>query len=142
MFIHNLQLSKTRVQFSCVITTTHDFITTFKKKQGRYEDKPSILAKFQRQAIWIHKMDIHTMGNLKSIGYLQLIHQMLTNMKQLLIDLQSIVETRDISLELFRPRAVDTNGHFLRTTEAFSISTPSDISVKMYERLVDKWSDI
>jgi hypothetical protein len=142
MFIYNLQLSKTRVRFSCVITTTYDFTKTFKQKQGRYEDKPSILSKFQKQAIWIHKMDIQTMGNLKSIGYLQLIHPTLTNAKQLLIDIQSIVETRDISLEIFRPRAIDENGHLLRTTEAYSISTPSDISVKMYESLVDKWSDI
>ncbi len=142
MFIYNLQLSKTRVRFSCVVATTHDFTKTFKHKQGRYEDKPSILSKFQKQAIWIHKMDIQTMGNLKSIGYLQLIHPTLTNAKQLLIDIQLIVETRDISLEIFRPRAINENGQLLRTTEAYSISTPSDISVKMYESLVDKWSDI
>lgn len=52
------------------------------------------------------------------------------------------METRDILLEVFCPRAIDESRQLLQTTEAFSISTPSDISVKMYESLVDKWSDI
>jgi hypothetical protein len=82
------------------------------------------------------------MGDQKIIGYLQNIHPTMTDQKKLLTDLQTIVETRDISLELFRPRAIDTDGQLIVTTEAFAITVPIDISNQMHSSLVDKWDDI
>jgi hypothetical protein len=83
----------------------------------------------QQKSIWVQQMDLQTMGDQKIIGYLQNIHPNLTDQKKLLTDLQSVVETRDISIELFQPRALDTNGSLIATTEAFAVTVLLDISL-------------
>jgi hypothetical protein len=140
-YVYNLQLTKTRIRFSCVITLSSNFRQVFCQKDSMH-NKLSLLQQMQQKSIWVQQMDLQTMGNQKIIGYLQNIHPTLTDQKKLITDLQSVVETRDISLELFRPRAIDNNGALIATTKAFAITVPIDISNQMHMSLVDKWDDI
>jgi hypothetical protein len=140
-YVYNLQLTKTRIRFSCVITLSSTFRQVFRQKDSLH-NKLSLLQQMQQKAIWVQQMDLQTMGDQKIIGYLQNIHPAMTDQKKLITDLQSVVETRDISLELFRPRAIDDNGTLVATTEAFAITVPIDISNQMHESLVHKWDDI
>jgi hypothetical protein len=140
-YVYNLQLTKTRIRFSCVISLSSTFRQMFRQKEGLH-NKLSLLQQMQQKSIWVQQVDLQTMGDQKIIGYLQNVHPSMTNQKKLLTDLQSIVETRDISLELFRPRAIDNDGTLLATTEAFAITVPTDISNQMHSSLVDKWDDI
>jgi hypothetical protein len=73
-------------------------------------NKLSLLQQTQQKSIWVQQIDLQTMGDQKIIGYLQNIQFNMIDQKKLLTDLQSVVETRDISIQLFPPQALDTNG--------------------------------
>jgi hypothetical protein len=140
-YVYNLQLTKTRIRFSCVITLSSNFRKVFRQKESIH-NKLSLLQQMQQKAIWVQETDLQTMGDQKIIGYLQNIHPNMTDQKKLLTDLQSIVETRDISIELFRPRALNSDGTLIASTEALAVTVPIDISNQMHTSLTDKWDDI
>ncbi len=56
--------------------------------------------------IHMKRINIQTLGEIKLIGFLQFIHPHFSNIKKLLIELQSILETKDITIEMYRPSAI------------------------------------
>jgi hypothetical protein len=56
--------------------------------------------------------------------------------------LQAILETRDVSVELYRPRAIDKKGKIITAPEAIAIGAPIDISIEVYKSLINKWSAV
>jgi hypothetical protein len=53
------------------------------------------------------------MGEVKLIEFLQFIHPRFINLKKVLVELQAIVETKDIVVELYRPRATSPDQSIL-----------------------------
>jgi hypothetical protein len=86
--------------------------------------------------------NIQTLGEIKLVGFLQFIHPHYSNIKQLLLELQSILETKDIMLEIYRPRALSKDNKILDAPEALAIGAPSDISIAVYKSLLEKWKGI
>jgi hypothetical protein len=80
------------------------------------------------------------MGEVKLIGFLQYVLPKFTNLKNLTIKLQAIVETSDI--KIYRPRAINEKGNIITAPEAIAIGAPSDISIKVYKSLIDKWTSV
>jgi hypothetical protein len=70
------------------------------------------------------------------------IHPYHTNLKQLLVAIQAIVETRDIVIEVYRPRAIKKDKSIITAPEAITIGAPSDISVQIYKSLMEKWPGV
>jgi hypothetical protein len=101
-----------------------------------------LLKTFRKEKLWVQPTAIQTMGEVKLIGFLQFVHPKFTNLKKLAIKLQAIVETRDLVVEIYRPRALDENGSIITAPEAIAIGAPSDISVSVYKSLIDKWSSV
>jgi hypothetical protein len=87
-------------------------------------------------------MTVQTMGEIKLIGFLQFIHPKYTNLKKLTIELQAIVEMRDISVEIYQPRAIDEKGNIITAPEAIAIGAPSDISIDVYKSLINRWPEV
>jgi hypothetical protein len=61
------------------------------------------------------------------------------SIKQLLLELQSILETKDITLEMYRPRAVTKDNKIIDAPEVLAIGAPNDISIAVYKSLLKKW---
>jgi hypothetical protein len=59
--------------------------------------------------------------------------------KKLTIKLQTIVETLDISVEIYRPRAIDEQGQIITAPEAIAIGALSDISIVLASQNDPKW---
>jgi hypothetical protein len=76
------------------------------------------------------------------VRFLQFIHPHYSNNKQLLLELQSILETKDITLEMYRPRATTKDNKITAAPEALAIGAPSDISIAVYKSLLEKWEGI
>jgi hypothetical protein len=115
-----------------VITSSFNLGQPIRNQVQANDDQLNLLKLFRKEKMWVQPSNIQTMGEIKLVGFLQFIHPHCTNLKKLLIALQAIVETRDIVVELYRPRAVNKNNGIIMAPEAIAIGAPSDISIDIY----------
>jgi hypothetical protein len=60
----------------------------------------TLLNKMKLAKIHLKPLNIQTLGEILLVGFLQFIHLHFTNIQKLLIELQSILETKDITIEI------------------------------------------
>ncbi len=102
----------------------------------------TLLNAMRKSKIYMKPLNIQTLGEIKLIGFLQFIHPHFSNIKKLLIELQSILETKDITIEMYRPSAITKDNKIIDAPEALAIGAPSDISIAVYKSLIEKWDGI
>ncbi len=141
-YLYNLHISPSRIRTSMVITSSFNLGQLFRNQARASDDQLNLLKMFRQEKLWVQPSTIQTMGEIKLIGFLQFVHPHCTNLKKLLISLQAIVETRDIVVELYRPRAVNKENKIITAPEAIAIGAPSDISVDIYKSFIDKWTGV
>jgi hypothetical protein len=141
-YLYNLHVSPSRIKTSMVVTSSFNLSQLVRKPAAENDNQSKLLRVFRKDKLWVQPTTIQTMGEIKLIGFLQFIHPYHTNLKQLCVAIQSIVETRDIVLEIYRPRAVNKDKSIMTAPEAITIGVPSDISVQIYKSLMEKWRDV
>lgn len=141
-YLYNLHITPSRIRTSMVITSSFNLGQPIRNQVRVNNDQVNLLKLFRKENVWVQPTTIQTMGEIKLIGFLQFVHPHCTNLKKLLIALQAIVETRDIVVELYRPRAVKKNNEIITAPEAIAIGAPSDISVDIYKSFIDKWTGV
>jgi hypothetical protein len=124
-----------------VVTSSYNLGELFKYQIKGNEQQTKLLKTFQLDKLWATLTEIQTMGEVKLIGFLQYVHPHFTNLKKVLVDLQAIVETRDIVVELYRPRAIQSDNKIITAPEALAIGASSDISVEVCKSLMEKWQE-
>jgi hypothetical protein len=135
-------MTPSRVCASMVVNSSYNLVDLIHTRYHLDKTQSDLLKTFQQEKLWVQPTNIQTMGEIKLIRFLQYVHPKYTNLKKLTIELQAIVETRDISVEIYRPCAVDTKGKIIMAPEAIAIGAPSDISIDVYKSLIDKWSEV
>jgi hypothetical protein len=141
-YLYNVHMTPSRVRASMVVNSSYNLADLIHTRYRLDKTQTDLLKTFRQEKLWVQPTNIQTMGEIKLIGFLQYVHPKYTNLKKLTIELQAIVETRDISVEIYRPRAVDTKGKIITAPEAIAIGAPSDISIDVYKSLIDKWSEV
>jgi hypothetical protein len=141
-YLYNVHMTPSRVRASMVVTSSYNLGDLIRSQYKGDRVHLELLKTFRKEKLWVQPTSIQTMGEIKLIGFLQYVHPKFTNLKKLALELQAIVETRDLVVELYRPRAVDDKGHIITAPEAIAIGAPSDISIKVYKSLIDKWASV
>lgn len=141
-YLYNVHMTPSRVRASIVVTSSYnlgDLIRSQYKDDNVHLD---LLQTFRKEKLWVQPTSIQTMGEIKLVGFLQFVHPKYTNLKKISIEIQAILETRDIVVEIYRPRALTEKGKIITAPEAITIGAPSDISIDIYKSLIEKWSDV
>jgi hypothetical protein len=141
-YLYNVHMTPSRVRASMVVHSSYNLGDLIHRRLRLDKTQLELLQTFRQEKLWVQPTTVQTMGEIKLIGFLQFIHPKYTNLKKLTIELQAIVETRDISVEIYRPRATDENGHIITAPEAIAIGAPSDISIDVYKSLINRWPDV
>jgi hypothetical protein len=141
-YVYDLHLHPTRVRVSMVVSSTSNLDNLFKQHPKVSKRGAELIQFMHKEKLFFKTLSIQTLGEIKLVGFLQYVHPHYTNMKQLLSEIQSILETKDVVIELYRPRATDKDNKQIAAPEAIAIGAPCDISIAVYKSLVDKWSGI
>jgi hypothetical protein len=135
-------MTPSRVRASMVVNSSYNLGDLIHKRYRLDKTQLELLQTFRQEKLWVQPMTVQTMGEIKLIGFLQFIHPKYTNLKKLTIELQAIVEMRDISVEIYQPRAIDEKGNIITAPEAIAIGAPSDISIDVYKSLINRWPEV
>jgi hypothetical protein len=138
-YLYNVHVTPSRIKSSMVVTSSYNLGELYKYQIPGNEQQTKLLKTFQLDKLWVTLTEIQTMGEVKLIGFLQYVHPHHTNLKKVLVDLQEILETRNIVVELYRPRAIQTDKTIITAPEALAIGASSDISVEVCKSLMEKW---
>jgi hypothetical protein len=101
-----------------VITSSYNLKEIQKQQTMATKNSNTLLNKMQLAKIHMKPLNIQTLGEIKLVGFLQFIHPHFMNIKKLLTELQSILETKDITIEIYRPRAITKDNKILDAPEA------------------------
>jgi hypothetical protein len=141
-YIYDLHIQPKRVRAAMVVTSAYNLKEILKQQTMATSNSKTLLNKMRQAKIHMKPLNIQTLGEIKLVGFLQFIHPHFTNIKKLLIELQSILETKDITLEMYRPSAITKDNKIIDAPEALAIGAPSDISIDVYKSLLEKWEGI
>ncbi len=141
-YLYNVHVSPSRIRASMVVTSSFNLSQLVRNQLKANDNQINLFKVFQQEKLWVQPTSIQTMGEIKLIGFLQYVHPYQTNLKQLLAALQAIVETRDIVIEIYRPRAIKKDKSIITAPEALAIGASSDISVEVCKSLMEKWQEV
>jgi hypothetical protein len=141
-YLYNVHMTPSRVRASMVVHSSYNLGDLIHRRYQLNKTQLELLQTFRQEKLWVQPTTVQTMGEIKLIGFLQFVHPKYTNLKKLTLELQAIVETRDISVEIYRPRAIDEKGNIITAPEAIAIGAPSDISIDVYKSLINRWPEV
>jgi hypothetical protein len=109
-YLYNVHMTPSRVRASMVVTSAYNLGDLIRSQYKGDNVHLDLLQTFRKERLWVQPTSIQTIGEIKLIGFLQFVHPKFTNLKKIAIDIQAIVETRDIVVEIYRPRALTEKG--------------------------------